>query len=417
MPPRHAKTTIARRALAHVIKKYPDRLNGLGMHGEKSAQHQSRQIRKLVLAEGVELAADAKSVGLWLTPQEGGLFATGVFGQWTGKGINGVLVLDDILKGRAPAESPAHRDKLWQTLTDDILTRPDPPNGSVIMIATRWHTDDPPGRLIRHAGEEDFPQFEVINLPALRDPITNEPSDAPDAIALWPERFPAERMRERRAVLGPYGWSSLFQGRPRTKGGKVFGKNDVEPFRYDLKPDGTPDLSDARIVLSVDPAGTAKTTANHSVAVALAFRGHGAAMTCDLVDVLRKQLEPQDFAPLLYAFQIKWGGAKLVIEATRDGKALAKALLKIESRLRFKFVTPIGDKFTRAQPVAAAYNAGKFRLPRVAEWLFDVLYEFSEFTGLGDESDDIVDACGQGWNAADSGGGGASGSDSDFMEG
>jgi predicted phage terminase large subunit-like protein len=402
MPPRHAKTTTVRRAFACAIKRYPDRLNGLGMHSQPAADKESKAIRRIVRDEGIRLADDTQAAGLWLTEQGGGLFATGANGQWTGKGIDGLLVLDDILKGRRQAESPAQRGALWDTLTDDILTRPEPPCGSVIMVATRWHADDPAGRLLAHGAEDpEFPQFEVINLPALRDPITGQPSDADDALALWPERFPVKELKSRRAT-SEYGWNSLFQGTPRPRGGTVF---KTEPGRYEGK-----GYEGRRIVLALDGAGTESTRADYTVALALAFAGTGDEMTCNVLDMFRVQLEPQDTARLLAPWVEKWGGGLLHIESSRDGKSIAKALRSLTTTdrgpgLRIEEIPPIGDKFMRAQPVAAAWNGkpSRVRVPMDATahpWLVDFLDEFPKFTGAHDKRDDIIDALSHGWNVA-----------------
>jgi predicted phage terminase large subunit-like protein len=388
-PPRHAKSTTVRRALAWSIRRYPERLNGLVMYAAPAAQAQSRLVRKLVRQEGVTLEPDAQNVGLWMTPQGGGLAATGINGQLTGKGFGGIMVLDDPLKGREQAESPRQREKAWETFTDDAFTRLEPPCGSCIIVATRWHEDDITGRLLERMGSDEFPTFEVVNLPAIRDPATNEPSS--DGIALWPERFPFEKLAPIRATLGPYGWWSLYQGEPRPKGGRVFG----DPARY-----VEPARDGARIVLSVDAAGTEGTHSDYTAAIALAVKGRDAQMTTDVLEVARWRLEPQKTAALLRAFQLRHGGGSLVIESTRDGKAIAKALRAIDPNLLIHEVPPIGDKFTRAQPVAAAWNQSRVRVPMHAPWLADFLVETSKFTGLGDAHDDQCDALAHGWNYA-----------------
>src|SRR5690606_20090330 len=60
-------------------------------------------------------------------------------------------------------------------------------------------------------------------------------------------------------------------------------------------------------------------------------------------------------------------------------------------------VTATGDKFARAQPVAAEWNAGKVAVPssnapQHGPWVEALLDEVLAFTGLGDAHDDIVDA-------------------------
>lgn len=388
-PPRHAKSTTLRRAIAWAIQRYPERLNGLVMYAAPAAQAQSRLVRKLVRQEGIVLEPDAQNVGLWMTPKGGGLAATGINGQLTGKGFPGTLFCDDILKGRKQAESRIQRDQAWDTFTNDAFTRLEPPCGSCIVVATRWHEDDVSGRIFEQSGKDGFPKFEIINLPAIRDATTGEPAD--EGVALWPERFPLEKLHSIRATLGPYGWWSLYQGSPRPKGGKVFG----DPARY-----VETQLEGARIILSVDAAGTEGVYSNYTAAVALAARGYGDKMVADIIEVQRWRLEPQKVAAPLRNFQVRHGGGSMLIEATRDGKALHKALVAIDPDLEIREVPPIGDKFVRAQPCAAAWNESRVRVPLHAPWLADFLGEATKFTGLGDLQDDQIDALSQGFNEA-----------------
>jgi predicted phage terminase large subunit-like protein len=50
------------------------------------------------------------------------------------------------------------------------------------------------------------------------------------------------------------------------------------------------------------------------------------------------------------------------------------------------------DKFTRAIPVAAAWNTAKILLPERAPWLDAFTSEVCGFTGVSDRHDDQVDA-------------------------
>jgi len=60
-------------------------------------------------------------------------------------------------------------------------------------------------------------------------------------------------------------------------------------------------------------------------------------------------------------------------------------------------LTAAGDKFARAQPSAAMWNAAKIAVPAPGSphhgpWVNTLLDEVMAFTGLGDAHDDIVDA-------------------------
>jgi hypothetical protein len=56
-------------------------------------------------------------------------------------------VLDDPIKGREAAESQTIRDKTWEAYRDDFCSRL-VPGAPQVMILTRWHEDDPAGRIL-----------------------------------------------------------------------------------------------------------------------------------------------------------------------------------------------------------------------------------------------------------------------------
>ena len=67
--------------------------------------------------------------------------ATTVGGPITGEELS-IAVIDDPIKGRAEANSEKERERVWNWLTDDFLSR-FAEFGAMILIMTRWHVDDP----------------------------------------------------------------------------------------------------------------------------------------------------------------------------------------------------------------------------------------------------------------------------------
>ena len=87
----------------------------------------------------------------WSSSVTNGYFRnTTVLGSITGEALD-LAVIDDPIKGRAEASSEVKREKTWNWMTDDVLSRFSE-NAGLIMIMTRWHVDDPAGRLIEHFG-------------------------------------------------------------------------------------------------------------------------------------------------------------------------------------------------------------------------------------------------------------------------
>jgi predicted phage terminase large subunit-like protein len=394
VPPGHGKTELLLHAAVQRLSIYPQHTIGYVTYGSDLSVPKSRLARDYALAAGVRLRSDSTAVQEWMTAEGGAFKASSIGGSLTGRHLD-ELFFDDPFKNRDSAESPRERERVYNFFTSTATTRCKA-NASRFVVHTRWHEDDLIGRLAATG------KWTVINLPAVAD----------DGSILLPETklasgsvfgYSRELLAERRAE-NEYDWWSLYQGNPRPKGGSVFKR---EPLRF--TGDGR---EGRRIVLSLDGAGTESTRADYTVCLALAVSGRGKEMTCNVVDMLRVQLEPQDSARLLRTFIDRNGGGLVHIEATRDGKAIAKALKQIDNTFRFEEVVPIGDKFTRAQPVASAWNGVDIedeKLPqRVAlpvdavahPWVKDFLGEVRLFTGAGDKHDDCVDAMSQGWNVA-----------------
>jgi predicted phage terminase large subunit-like protein len=300
--------------------------------------------------------------------------------------VHNCMVIDDLLKNRSEAESPTIREKLKAKIQDDLESRLHP-GSSVIVCATRWHEDDPIGWL-----RNEYPgRWEEVIVPAVHDgagrPV-DERVDPDKAQSLWPERYPMEWMIARRANSNEYGWWSLYQQEPRPRGASMFG----EPSRFDLE---TWESRGFRIVMACDPAASAKTRADYSAVVVAAMRGYGDNAETYVLDVHRWQVEIPELVDRLLGIQrtSTWAkGAPILVEAVSGFKAVPQMLRRASPQLRIEEIKPEGDKFTRAQPLAAAWSAGRVHVPREAPWVGDFLSEMRSFTGVNDAHDDQVDA-------------------------
>lgn len=360
MPPRHGKTSTFLHAFAWLLLHDPTRTHAFATYAQHLANSKSRTARRLAVDAGVSLADDAKTVSEWRTPEGGGLLATGVGGPLTGQGITGLGIIDDPLKNRLEAESALMRDRIWEWFTDVFYTRLEP-GASAIVVATRWHSDDLSGRLIADG-------WEYVNLPAIND----------DGQALWPERYDLPRLREIEKQVGAYTWASLYQGQPVPRGGAVFDGVTT----YDALPEGA-----YREAVGFDAAYTARSHADYSVALTGRLIGD----TIYLTGMLRAQSEAGAFLDQLTAngiTRVTW---------FRSGTEKGLEAFMKRAGVNVQAITATGDKFARATPAAAAWNAGRIAIPtpKAAQhgpWVAALLDEVLSFTGLGDKHDDIVDA-------------------------
>jgi phage terminase large subunit-like protein len=392
VPPRHGKTEAVLHSLAYILQDDPTALLGYVSYEASLARSKSRSARDYAQTTGIVLREDASSLQEWLTPEGGGLRAGGIGGPLTGHGFR-VLVIDDPIKNRVEAESGLIRQRNYDWLTSTAMTRLEP-DGSMIIVHTRWHEDDLIGRCLKqtelyHATNGAEGELWVhINLQAIDDDTGK---------ALWPERWPKEKLLRRKAASGEYDWASLYQGRPRPKDSKPFGRL---PATYERL-----DLTGKRLVIGGDCAATRSTRANWSVAVVYAYwweldEVHGDQLFFDWVEVVRLQDEVPKVAAEFGELQ-KRVPADFVVEGSGVGKGVAQTMRALNPKLELVEVTAVADKYLRAQLYAQAWQAGRVRIPAYqAPGLHEFVSVHRAFTGLNDPADDDVDAGAHAFNHA-----------------
>lgn len=382
MPPRHSKTK-------HVSHYFPAWLLSIAPHirlitasyGATLAHRNSRFVRNLIATPeyhsaypNVKLSEDTASVNEWdIAETTGGLIAAGVGGGLTGHGAN-LIVIDDPVKSRAEAESATYRQRLKDWYENDLLTRLEEPGGAIILMNTRWHTDDLAGYLL-----DSDDQWQVLSLPALAgsdDPIGREPGEA-----LWADRYTAEILAERRERMGEYAFASLYQQTPLPPGGRLFDTEQIEVIDY------VPECRE--IVRFYDLAVTAK---KHSDYTAGARLGITASEDLIIMDMYRVQKVLPDVEKDIVRNAGEDGRTtRIRLEAEKAGIVQLDYLMRNPAMHGYTIDAkpPVGDKFTRAQPFASRVNAGKVKMLRGA-WNRPLLDELAVFPA--GEHDDQVDA-------------------------
>jgi predicted phage terminase large subunit-like protein len=143
--------------------------------------------------------------------KEGYFRNTTVQGSVTGESLD-LGVIDDPIKGRETANSETVRNKTWEWFTDDFFTRFSEDAG-FLMILTRWHTDDPAGRMI-----EKNKRVKLVTYKAIAEE-NEEHRKIGDA--LFPEHKSIEFLEERKFLMGD-NFLALYQQSPIIKGGNLF---------------------------------------------------------------------------------------------------------------------------------------------------------------------------------------------------
>ena len=213
------------------------RLIGLS-YGQGIIRKQSRRVRTICRSVkyralmGAAISEGNASVDSWSLTNASEYMGSGILGEITGNRANGLL-LDDLIAGREEAESETIREKIYDALRDDAMTRL-LPGGWIILIMTRWHEDDPVGRILPDGwkGEsgvfrgKDGMQWEVLCIPA-QSTGEGDPLGRTRGEYLWPEWFPEQHWQQFRS--DPRAWGSLFQQVPAPEEGGQFERKD---FRW-----------------------------------------------------------------------------------------------------------------------------------------------------------------------------------------
>ena len=233
MPPGSAKSTYCSKMFpAWFLGRNPTKNIIAASYSGDLATKFGKSVRNIValrdysdIFTGVTLSDDTKAKGEWETNHGGEYFACGVDGAVTGRRADGGLI-DDPIKGRKDADSSTARQNAWDWYESDFMTRLKPGAWQIIVL-TRWHEDDPVGRIL----PEDFDnktgwvtsrqgvEWYVLCLPARAedgDPLGRSPGDI-----LWPE-YLGPTLMDHEKMQSPRNWASLFQQRPSPDEGTFF---------------------------------------------------------------------------------------------------------------------------------------------------------------------------------------------------
>lgn len=357
--------------------------------GAGESEDELPSLRRPVL--DVRLRVDVRQVTQFQTSEGGGMFSQGIGGSLTGRGAD-LLLVDDFVKNAEEAESEASQKHIWDWFTSTAYTRLEP-GASLIILATRWNLKDLIGKILenKHLFEG---RWRVIELGAEAHP--NDPLGRAVGEPLWPERYPLPALKERKALLGKYFYSSLYQQRP-------IKREDAKTIPENIQiVDILPKIEECLAVRSWDLAGTEKKHSDYTVGTLQACRGNPgtSAARYGLYDMVRGQWASSKVEEILRS-TAETDGLHVVQVIEQEpgsaGKAYAEYLRdKVLKGFRCEIVPANESKWIKAQPLLAAITNGQVSQYR-ASWNSALQDELRDFPDDGDH-DDIVDSVSIGFN-------------------
>ena len=213
MPPRHGKSRSAQMLVKWILGTHPHEKIMTGSYNTTLSTTFAKNVRndiQMIKADkdvvvysdifpNTRIKRGDGSMDMWSL--EGGYnsyLATSPSGTATGFGAS-LLILDDIIKNAEEAYNENVKAKHWDWFTNTMLSRLEE-GGKIIIIMTRWASDDLAGRAMEHFGE----RAKVITMKALQD----------DGTMLCDEVLSLESYRDKVSAMGDDIASANYQQIP-----------------------------------------------------------------------------------------------------------------------------------------------------------------------------------------------------------
>ena len=389
MPPRHGKSQMGSYLFpAYLMGRDPRSKLIVASHTAELAQRFGRMIRNLMeedkykeLFPNMLLSVDSKAAGRWNTQQGGEAFFIGKGGAMTGRGGD-VIILDDILDEQ-DAMSDTAMENTWEWYTSGPRQRLQP-NGSIVVINTRWKTDDLSGRLLKMHGQVRSDQWELLEFPAI----------LPSGGSLWPGFWPIEELEKVKMAIGLKKWNAQWQQQPTNDDGAVLKRNWWRRWKHDEPPECS------YVIQTYDTAYSKKETADYSVISTWGVFVPSADSGPNLI-LLSVKRGRWDFPELKRVAKDEyryWNPDNVLIEAKATGTPLQQELRKMG--IPVTMYSPGGrksgqDKISRANAVAPILESGMIWYPEQQDWAEEMVEECAAFPN--GSHDDQVDAAIMAW--------------------
>lgn len=228
IPPRHGKSRTAGNLVEWCLGNDPTYKVMTGSYNETLSTMFSKNVRNSIQEEkadeskpvfsdvfpGVKIKYGDGAMNLWSL--EGGYnnyLATSPTGTATGFGCN-LMIIDDLIKSALEANNATVLENHWSWFTDTMLSRLEE-GGKIIVIMTRWHSEDLAGRVLEWC-QNSNKKYRHIKDKALLDPTKR--------LMLCPEILSYESYKDKTSAMGEDIASANYNQEPIDLKGRLYTK-------------------------------------------------------------------------------------------------------------------------------------------------------------------------------------------------
>jgi hypothetical protein len=184
-------------------------------------------------ALGLAIRPDVSSQHEWqIDGHAGGMYAVGIGGALTSRPADG-LIIDDPVKGREQADSATYRERAWDWWTETASTRLAPGAFVVVVLTRWHEDDLAGRLIAEdEALPEGERRWRVVRIPAQCEDPDTDPLGREEGQFMLSARGRTTVQWERiKRTVGARAWAALYQGRPAPLQGGVFQWAWIRPYR------------------------------------------------------------------------------------------------------------------------------------------------------------------------------------------
>lgn len=223
-PPRHGKSRTAGNFVEWVLGKNQTEKIMTGSYNETLSTMFSKGVRNTIqevkadkykpvfsdVFPGVNIKRGDGAMNLWsLENGYNNYLATSPTGTATGFGAS-LMIIDDLIKSALEANNAAVLEKHWDWFTNTMLSRLEE-GGKIIIIMTRWHSEDLAGKVIEWCKQEKK-KYKHISMKAIQD----------DNTMLCEEVLSYKSAMSKKSAMGADIFSANYQQEPIDLKGRLY---------------------------------------------------------------------------------------------------------------------------------------------------------------------------------------------------
>ena len=381
MPPRHTKSEFASYLFpAWMIGRNPKMKLMQVSHNAELATRFGSKVRNLMETQDyknifgdVKLREDSKAKGRWETNHGGEYFAAGVGGSITGRGADLLIIDDPHTEQDSMSDSAMDRAFDWYSSGPRQRLQP---GGSIVVVMTRWATDDLTGRLIKSQSEPKSDKWRTISFPAILE------SGNP----VWPEYWKLEELESVKASVSTKNWNAQYMQDPTSEEGAIIKRDWWQDWEFEKIP------ALKHVIQSYDTAFSKKETADYSAITTWGIfqPAEGYEDCIILLDAMKGRYDFPDLKNLALEQYQYWQPETVIIEAKASGQPLIHELRRAGIPV-VDYVPAKGrDKHTRINSVAPVFESAMVYAPLHEKYAQEVIEECAAFPN--GQYDDYVDS-------------------------